>query len=121
MDRYKIRAADIITAVLIIIISLLPIFLSASRGVNAKKTAVIYKNNKIEQRLYLDKDVEFYVGSVLVQVKGGKVRIKDSDCPFKICMHAGWISAPGSTLICLPNRTMIRIEGEGGEYDAISY
>jgi hypothetical protein len=46
-------------------------------------------------------------------VGGGKnmVRMVDSPCPDKICIGMGWIKYSGETVVCLPNRVVIRIVG----------
>ena len=57
-----------------------------------------------------------------------KVRIIESDCPDKTCVKTGWISLPGQAIVCLPNRTVIKIESHGAtssslmqDLDAITY
>ena len=47
-----------------------------------------------------------------VMVKDKKVAIVESDCPGMDCVHSGWISGKGRSLVCLPNRVEIRVEGE---------
>ncbi len=44
----------------------------------------------------------------------------ESDCPDKICIHSGKLSAPGQTAACLPNGIMIKIvSGNENEVDII--
>ncbi len=38
-----------------------------------------------------------------------RIGFASSDCPDRECVKAGWISKPGQTAICLPNRTSIRL------------
>ena len=45
-------------------------------------------------------------------VKDKKVAIEESDCPGMDCVHSGVISGKGRSLVCLPNRVEVRIEGE---------
>ena len=45
-------------------------------------------------------------------VKDKKVAIVESDCPGMDCVHSGAISGKGRSLVCLPNRVEVRIEGE---------
>ena len=47
-----------------------------------------------------------------IEIKDGKVFITESDCPGEDCVHSGWISEGGRSIVCLPNRVEIRIEGE---------
>ena len=77
--------------------------------------AVIYKDGKIEASLPLYEDAEitvtnYYTNKIIV--KDGKVSILTSDCPGADCVHSGWIKESGRSIVCLPNRVEIRIEGE---------
>lgn len=65
------------------------------------------------------------LGETSFEIKDGRVRIIDSPCPNKTCVAQGW----HNPLVCLPNKVMITVEGEGGagagveqggELDAIS-
>ena len=67
--------------------------------------------------------VEGELGPTTFEVKDGRVRITDSSCPNKTCVAQGW----HIPLVCLPNKVIITVEGEGGkgttkgvELDAIS-
>lgn len=77
--------------------------------------AVIYKEGEVEARLPLYEDTEilvtnYYTNKIIV--KDGKVSIQTSDCPGADCVHSGWIKEGGRSIVCLPNRVEIRIEGE---------
>jgi hypothetical protein len=65
------------------------------------------------------------LGETIFEIKDGRVRIIDSPCPNKTCVAQGW----HNPLVCLPNKVMITVEGEGGagagaegggKFDAIS-
>ncbi|MEO0293854.1 MAG: NusG domain II-containing protein [candidate division WOR-3 bacterium] len=58
------------------------------------------------------------IGYAKVIIKDGKARILDAPCPLKICEKKGWISKKGESIICIPNRVVIKITGK--EYDAIT-
>ena len=60
-------------------------------------------------------DVLGPIGVTRVEVHGGKVRVLSSPCPQQICRHGGWIGAPGSLLVCLPNEVVVRVPGEPGD------
>jgi hypothetical protein len=55
------------------------------------------------------------IGVTRVEVRGGRVRVLSSPCPQQICRHGGWIGAPGSLLVCLPNEVVVRVPGEPGD------
>ena len=50
--------------------------------------------------------------NVLV-IADGAATVTDASCPDKICMYMGPIRDAGEMIVCLPNRTMIVIEGRG--------
>ncbi len=56
-----------------------------------------------------------YQGESYLEISGGRVHMIDSACPDKLCVKTGWISRPGESIVCLPNRVVIEIRsGEGG-------
>lgn len=50
-------------------------------------------------------------------IKNGEVYVSEAGCPDKICVDHRPISHGGESIVCLPNRLVIRIEGEPGETD----
>jgi len=55
------------------------------------------------------------------EISGGTVRMTEADCPDLSCVHSRPIDARGGTIICLPNRVVLRIiDGEGGVPDAVA-
>ncbi|RMF57105.1 MAG: NusG domain II-containing protein [Calditrichaeota bacterium] len=73
----------------------------------------------------LDRDTVFRVtgpaGQTRIEIRGGHVRVLDSDCPQKLCVRQGRISHPGRAIICVPNRVMIWIEGSRrNKFDAVT-
>lgn len=60
-------------------------------------------------------------GSNTICIEDGSVYIKSSDCINKDCINEGSISNIGRSIICLPNRLEVVIEGAmEGNYDEIS-
>lgn len=62
-------------------------------------------------------------GYNLIEIGDEKVRVIEADCPDKLDVKQGYISKPGETIVCLPNRLIIEIKGENGEneIDYLSY
>jgi hypothetical protein len=44
-------------------------------------------------------------------VEGKRIRMKEANCPDKICVRQGWIEKPGDSIVCIPGEIIIRIEG----------
>ncbi len=58
---------------------------------------------------------------MVIEVKDGKVRVTESDCPYKICVKQGWIDR--GSIVCLPNNTVTTVKGplkNGEDVDAIT-
>lgn len=41
--------------------------------------------------------------------------VKSSDCPTQDCVHTGAISRTGQSIVCLPARVIVQLEGGGGD------
>jgi hypothetical protein len=121
-EMYKATYYDYLLAAVIVILSASPL-LSFVKPSGAPSKAVIYRNNTAIGQIELKDDAVINVGEMQIEVKGKKVRVLKTDCPNKICKHAGWISSPGQSLICLPNKVVVEIpvDHKNGKYDVITY
>ena len=61
--------------------------------------------------------VKSSAGTNVVQVKNGRVRVLDADCPNQDCVHQGWISTSGQQIVCLPHKLTVDIVDENGSAD----
>jgi len=50
-------------------------------------------------------------GLVTIETHGGAVRVAEAVCPDHTCVKTGWVRAPGSAIVCLPNGVTVRIGG----------
>ncbi|MDE5715972.1 MAG: NusG domain II-containing protein [Anaeroplasmataceae bacterium] len=73
----------------------------------------IYFDNELVETINMNKDKEFYVNGVEIVIHDKKVYVENSTCKDHVCMHQGKIWFPGQTITCLPQRVVIRIDGEG--------
>jgi hypothetical protein len=48
-------------------------------------------------------------GNTLIEINGGKVRVKEAHCRNQICVKEGWISK--GVIVCLPNKLVIIVGG----------
>jgi hypothetical protein len=74
--------------------------------------AAVYHDGKIHQHLALDNDREISLldGQMLIEIKGKKLRVKESGCPRQVCVNIGWIQHSGEAIICVPFKTLIEIK-----------
>lgn len=87
-------------------------------------TAVRIVTPSGEYRYRLDRNnvltVPGALGGVKVEIDRGRVRVTESACPDRICVHRGWISRGQDSVICVPNRVIVRLENSPGEIDAVT-
>ena len=80
------------------------------------ETCSIEVSGKLIDRLKLSENQEILVhgpiGETLIKIKNHKVRVTHSDCPEKICVKTGWIHKTGEFIVCVPNKVIIKIDGE---------
>ena len=48
------------------------------------------------------------------------MRVSESDCPNQDCVHSGAISRAGQSVVCLPARVAVTLEGAAADYDLIA-
>ena len=68
-----------------------------------------------------DSDTQKEVCNTVV-IKDGTVYMESASCHNQVCVKHSAISLTGESIICLPNKIIVRIEGSksGGGYDAIT-
>ena len=75
----------------------------------------IYIDGDLEHTLPLSEDRELEIDNSLgynkIVVSGGQVRVTQADCPDKICVHHAAISHDKETIVCLPHKLVVEIEG----------
>lgn len=66
-------------------------------------------DNQIVAVLPLDQDTYYPLSHGTVVIQNGKARMESADCRDQICVHTGWISRNGQTVVCLPNRVVLEV------------
>ena len=115
---YKLKFCkyDLIAIVIVIALIILASFVFWKVvGTEEGSRVVVYEDGKVIREVSLTEDTEFVVEGTYtnkIAVRDGKAAVIESDCPGGDCMHSGWISESGRSIICLPNRVEVRIEGD---------
>jgi hypothetical protein len=85
-------------------------------GFNKGDWVVIKVAEKDVARFPLSADqiiqVEGPLGTTEVEISQGRARIVRSPCKLKICIKSGYIQYADRLSACLPNKVVVRIEGE---------
>ena len=77
-----------------------------------------YELNRGKEAKILDVRTDFGYNRIVIE--GGSVHVAEADCTDKLDVQAGAISSCGSMIVCLPNRLVVRIEGER-DVDGVAY
>ena len=114
----KTKRADLMVLGALVIIGLLLVlilFLTDGRGarvvvsVGGEETAVFS----------LDEETEWVIegrgGCNVLEIRDGKARIAEADCPDKLGARSGWISRRGQSILCLPHQVVVEIRDEKTE------
>jgi hypothetical protein len=125
------KKGDKITAIVIaciIVISSIGVFAYLNIIKGSHHIAEIKQDGKIIRTIDLDKvdkPVEIKIankdGYNVIRIETGRIRIIDADCPDKLCVKAGWITESGQSVICLPHKLIIKIQGGSKEIDENVY
>lgn len=118
-----IKKADIVLLIALILLGAglsVPAFMQSGSGDTVKVTV----DGKLFGTYRLSEDQTIEVKrdgkTNIVKIDDGKVLMERASCKNQVCVHTGRISHAGQSIVCLPNRVSVTIEGEGGEYDAVS-
>ena len=124
MGKLSVKKADIIIAAAVLAAAAL-IFLCVNLFAGSGSVAVVEQNGAVIAELPLDTDTVFEVengGKVtnVVEVKNGEVSVTEADCPDKICVNHRAVSRNGESIVCLPNKVVVSVEGGEGEVDGVA-
>jgi len=126
----KIKAGDIVLVLLVVSAAIASMVLVSRASAGERGSlAIIEVNGKEVRRLELsDKQgyrtltVQGTLGDSTVAVENGKVWMAKSACRDRLCVGMGRIDSTGQSIVCLPNRVVIRITdgAKPGSVDAIT-
>ena len=113
--RLSFRRGDLVSVGLVMVLIVLCVVLFFPRGEDAASEVQVYLDGKLVYAYPLYEDRTITLTGVYtneIEIKDASVRILKSDCPGEDCVHIGWISSAGRSIVCLPNRAEIRITGQ---------
>lgn len=126
MFRTRFSFADVLVMLSVLLIASLLLFGSFRNSGNDSSDLRLVIRTQSEVLSYpLSSDRTIPVASggytLTVEIRDGRARVSDSDCPDKICQRTGWISRKGETVICAPAAVRLTVtDPKGGVEDADS-
>ena len=116
--KYRLDIIIVLSVVVIGIVMLLALVFTQKSG-----EYVIVKMDGTEiARFELHSDTEYEIKGDhgernLLVIKDGKAEIKEASCPDGLCVRTGKIDKEGQSIVCLPNKVVVEISGEGQDND----
>ena len=111
---------DIILIVAVLSAGVVLLIVTGSRGKAGSYVVVMVRNNETA-RYSLSTDGIYTIngGTNTIEIKDGKVRMTEAECPNHLCVRQGWISFSGQSIVCLPNELSVTITGADDAADFI--
>jgi hypothetical protein len=124
---YRFSVADVVFVVVVLAVSsgaLLWMGTRDARGSSGPAVASIYCGDALLETVVLAKDCDLRLRDIGMefQVRDGRIRVVDADCPHGICVNMGWVGRSGQLIACVPNRVIVKIEAQEEPFlDAIAH
>ena len=110
------RKNDFVLIAGIILFALLFAVIRGSFFYHKGNVLVITADGKEFGRYPLDEDRIIRIGDTnTCEIRDGRVSMTEADCPDKICVHSKPVSSAGEGIVCLPNKIILKIEGNKEE------
>lgn len=112
----------IITIIIITTVTITIINLSKKET----SAAIVYYEDKevlkIDMNINKEYTIKGYLGDVKIEVKDHKLRVIEESSPNHICSKMGYIKDSTKSLVCLPNKIIIKIKNTKDEdIDGVIY
>ena len=109
----------LLAVIVIVLLPLAIVLLNTGKG----GEVVVKSDGKVIDTLNLKKDGTYTYkndkGYNIVEIKEGKIRVIEADCPNKDCVNKGYIKRNNESVICLPHRFEVTVKSMDDDYDII--
>ena len=109
----------IICIMILSFVLLIPIIKNAPQS----ESVVVTVQNKEVLRVNLNENQTYTVqgtqGDVVIEIKDGKVRVSQETSQYHLCSKQGYVSDSNVPIVCLPNETVVQIEGNETKEDTV--
>lgn len=92
------------------------------KGAEAEITVdgVLYGTYSLEEDQKIPIIIDGATTNLLI-ISDGKADMTEADCPDQLCVHQKAIDKNNESIVCLPNKVVVRIiSGEESEFDSIA-
>ena len=103
---------DAVVIAVFILLCCLPL-LSLINRERGKTVKIVFDSEVQTYSLDADREIPLKDGAIVVRIENGEAWVSTSDCESGLCKRSGKISESGQSIVCLPNRLTVKIEGDG--------
>ena len=109
-----IKKTDFIVIGILILAAVLIYFFNSVIPGTSGNYAAVYVDNTLIAKYPLEENTDLIIngyggGTNRLIIDNGKAHIESASCPDKICANQHAVSKAGETIVCLPNKVVIRI------------
>lgn len=112
------KKKDMILIAVVLVIALISFMMIKVTQKDGKEVIVtvngeeVYKTSIKKEQTY---KIPVKNGTNIMQIKDGKVTMKQADCKDQICADHKAIEKSGETIVCLPHKVVIEIKSQNGK------
>lgn len=115
----------ILSVILAVILLSFCVFWTSGQKTESRQAVIIvdgaeYARYKLSPNFSEIIEIDTQFGYNKLEIDCGKIRMLDASCEDKIDVKMGTIEKVNETIICLPNRVLVTIQGQS-EVDMVSY
>lgn len=121
--KISLKKKDWILIVIIISVAVLAYLSRYLLRDTGSGNVIVKVNGEITGTYELSDDAKVPInhGSNILEIKNGKAKMIEADCPDQLCVHQRAIVANGENIICLPNKVIVEIKSQTeSQLDAVT-
>lgn len=114
------KKKDLLLIITVLIIALAFYFCQEFTGENSDNQVVVMVDGETYGTYDLNEDQTISInhGSNILKIQDKEAKIIEADCPDKLCVHQSPISKSNQSIICLPNKLVVKIVAGHGNEDS---
>lgn len=117
---------NLLIALILISISAYVMIQYMAAPLTAEGQVIIKAGGQVVQEIALSADtpdqrinIHGKTDNAVIEIKEGRVRMVEANCPDQVCAKQGWIDRPGQSIVCVPNELVIYLQGASDEKTAV--
>ena len=114
---------DYILVIIVVVIAIIWFLMHNILGEKDVATVTVKVDGDMQGTYSLFKEQEILIneGSNVLIIKDGEAKMKEANCPDKLCVRQKAISKNNENIICLPNKVIVEVESnENSKLDAVT-